>query len=71
MLTSIKTFWETLEGKLAKIWSIRVEVVQVGRTKESEVVWINPNIFVTNIWCLWVSTFVSLKKISGSHLVFI
>ena len=71
MLTSITTFWETLERKLSKIWSIRVEVVQVGRTKESEVVWINPNNFITNIWCLWGSTFVSPKKIFGSHLDFI
>ena len=23
------TFWETLEGKLAQIWSVRVELLQV------------------------------------------
>ena len=27
--TLMTPFWETLEGKLAKIWSIRVEVLQV------------------------------------------
>ena len=28
---SMTPFWETLEGKLARIWSIKVEVLQVTR----------------------------------------
>ena len=29
----LRNFWETLEGKLAEIWSIRVEVLQVTRVR--------------------------------------